>query len=75
MTNTYIVRKDDMLICGNCRVRLPHIMSTCSFCNGSFSNYVTILEDMFHAYEVGQISKSTLYSMLSPEDIEIVEDN
>ena len=67
MINTYIVRKNDKMLCGNCRMRLPRLLYICPFCGGSFSNYQVILNELFHDYEVGHLTYDEICDIMNVE--------
>lgn len=67
MTNTYIVRKNNKMLCGNCRMQLPRLTYFCPFCEGTFSNYSTVLRELFHDYEVGHLTYDEICDIILSE--------
>ena len=64
MNNTYIVYKNHKPICGNCRMEMQHLRAYCPFCSGLFSNYETILGQLFHDYENGYLTLDKIYDIV-----------
>lgn len=58
------------MLCGNCRMKLPHLSSTCPFCGGIFSNFQTILTELFHDYEVGHLTYDEICDIILLEEKE-----
>lgn len=66
---TYIVRKNTEMLCGNCRMRLPHLLYNCPFCLGIFANHETIMNELFHEYyEAGTLTSQEYSKMRNIED-------
>lgn len=70
MINTYIVKRDNKLLCGNCRMHLPHLTYTCPFCGGGFSNYQTVLNELFYDFKVGHLTSNEIYDIIITENKE-----
>lgn len=68
---TYIVRKNTEMLCGNCRMRLPHLLYNCPFCGGIFANHEELLNELFHEhYKAGTLTSQEYSKMLNIEDWE-----
>ena len=46
---THLVRKDNKLICHNCRMEQKELRETCWFCNYFFSNYHVFLVENYNS--------------------------
>lgn len=46
---THLVRKENKLICHNCRMEQKELRETCWFCGYFFSNYHVLLVESYEA--------------------------
>ena len=70
MITSYIVKQNDSLMCGNCRMRLPRLVYTCPFCRGIFSNYKSIMHELCLDVENGKLSIEKVYEMIGEQYVE-----
>lgn len=52
----YLIKKGYNYICSNCRMIQPHVDFMCHFCQVEFSNFETILLEMYNDLTNPQIS-------------------
>ena len=51
--------KNGYYYCSNCRMRQDHIFSSCFFCNYAFSNYTSVMTELFKEKENEEIKDLT----------------
>ena len=67
---SYIVKKDNRMICGNCRMRLPRLILSCPFCESIFSNYEVVAAQLLHEYENGYLTFEEIHGIIDLENEE-----
>ena len=68
MITSYIVKQNDSLMCGNCRMRLPRLIFTCPFCGAMFSNYESVMHELYLDFENGKINAEQIEKLISGGD-------